>query len=236
MITETLSKEGFQFSTSRVFSRAYDLWARHFWLHLGLTILVLVIQGFFSTVPGLNFIFQLVLMPLFLMGFLNIFDKTAHGERAFFADFFRFFNGKGFFTIIPVYFVFNLMVIIGLIILIIPGIYLGVAMMFAMPFAALGNLSFGQSFEASRKMATRYWWNILGVIILMQLLSLLGLFIFIIGLFIMMPYLLAVYYAMYEDMVADTRMGIKNEDIADKNDSPQLGQQPPAPGENQTEA
>jgi hypothetical protein len=207
MITETLPREGFRFSTSRMFDRAYDLWARHFWLHLGLTLFTIIVFSVFAAIPGLSFIFQLILMPLFLMGFMNIFDKAAHGERAVFADFFRFFSSRGFGKLIPVYLLFNLMVVIGLVLLVIPGIYLGVAMVFALPFAAFRNMSIGQAFDASRKMAACQWWNVLGVIILMQLLSFLGLFIFFIGLIIMWPYLIGVYYAMFEDMVGNTRQG-----------------------------
>jgi hypothetical protein len=207
MITDTLPREGFRFSTSRVFDRAYELWARHFWLHLGLTIFTLITYSVFAALPALNFIYQLIVMPLFLMGFMNIYDKTAHDEKAVFADFFRFFNSRGFSKVIPVYILFNLMVVIGLVLLLLPGIYLGVAMMFALPFAAFRNMSIGQAFSASRKMATRHWWNVLGVIILMHLLSFLGLFIFFIGLIIMWPYMIGVYYAMFEDMVGGARLG-----------------------------
>lgn len=81
-----------------------------------------------------------------------------------------------FFTMLLLY----IMVTIGYLLLILPGIYLTVAYMFAMPLVVEKDLSPWQALEASRKAVTKRWFTVFGIFITLMIIlsfSMLPLFI-----------------------------------------------------------
>lgn len=69
------------------------------------------------------------------------------------------------------YIVMVVLVLAGLVLLVIPGIYLSVAYFFALPLVADKGLSFWQALETSRKAVTKHWFRMFGLMWLLVILN-----------------------------------------------------------------
>ena len=80
---------------------------------------------------------------------------------------FRFMNRfvKGLLT----YIAMMILIVIGYLLLVLPGIYLSVAYIFAMPLAVEKNLSIWQALETSRKAVTKHWFLVAGLMFVLGL-------------------------------------------------------------------
>jgi predicted Ser/Thr protein kinase len=97
-------------------------------------------------------------------------------------------------------FVTGLLTWLGFLCLILPGIYLLVAWMFTLPLVIDKQLDFWSAMELSRKVVTKHWFKFLGFAIVLLLLYFAGLLMLIVGVFVMMPIILAALMYAYEDI------------------------------------
>lgn len=72
------------------------------------------------------------------------------------------------------YFLMSLMILLGLVLLVIPGIYLSFAYMFSLPLMIEKDLTAWQALEVSRKAVTRIWFRASGFLLLVIILVTLG--------------------------------------------------------------
>ena len=72
------------------------------------------------------------------------------------------------------YILMSLMIVLGFILLIIPGIYLSFAYMFSLPLMIEKNLTAWQALEVSRKAVTRIWFRASGFFLLIMFMLVLG--------------------------------------------------------------
>lgn len=89
--------------------------------------------------------------------------------------------------LLATYLLMMLLVVIGFILLIIPGIYLLIAYMLALPLVVEKNLGPWQALEASRKAVSKRWFEILGFGIVIGLINIAGAIPLGIGLIWTMP-------------------------------------------------
>ena len=97
-------------------------------------------------------------------------------------------------------FVSFLLTVLGVLCLILPGIYLWIAWTFTLPLIVDKRLDFWSAMELSRKVVTRHWWKLLGFVIVLALLKLAGLVVFCLGIFIAAPVAMASLMYAYEDI------------------------------------
>lgn len=90
--------------------------------------------------------------------------------------------------------------VLGLICLILPGIYLWVAWAFAVALVADKKLDFWPAMGLSRKVISRHWWKFLWFLIVLALIHLVGLMLFFVGIFVAIPLCLATLAYAYEDI------------------------------------
>ena len=111
--------------------------------------------------------------------------------------------GKYWHKILPIFGVYVLMyllIILGFIALIIPGIYLSVAYMMALPLVVEKNMGVWEALETSRKAITKKWWVMLGVVIVSFVVAIIGMLPLFIGLIWAMPVILIAYGIVYRNM------------------------------------
>ena len=84
-------------------------------------------------------------------------------------------------------FLYGLMVMLGFVLLILPGIYLSIAYLLAIPLVVDKGLSPWQALEASRKAITHRWFSVFGFLLLMGLLAVIGTLFLLIGLIWIIP-------------------------------------------------
>lgn len=93
-----------------------------------------------------------------------------------------------------------LLVAVGMILLIIPGIYLVVAYMFATPLVVDKNLSPWEALETSRKTVTHHWFQVFGLLIVNMLIVMIAAIPLGIGLIWALPLVIVTYGILYTKM------------------------------------
>jgi hypothetical protein len=178
------------------FGRAWNLLKDDFWPMVGVTLLIMVIA-----IASNSLYVGLILNGPLLGGLYGYYLKRIRGQRADLGDAFAGFS-ESFLHLMLVSLVSTLLTWVGLLLCVVPGIYLGVAWVFAVPLVMDKKLEFWDAMEVSRKVVTSQWWIVFALLLLASLLNIGGALACGIGLAVTLPItLLALIYA-YEDLFA----------------------------------
>jgi len=182
------------------YERSWALLKANFWPLVGVTILMSLCYSvlLYSQYRGILFI-----TPIFGGalggGLYYYFLRKVRGQSATLRDLFAGFT-KPFVSLLVAGFLVSILVTVGLFCLVLPGIYLAVSYVFTQVLIVDRRLGFWEAMEASRKVVTRQWWRVLGLILLSIPFLLLGIAALVIGVFVALPLITgAVVYA-YEDL------------------------------------
>lgn len=149
------------------------------------TVLLLLLSYLNLKIQPLGSLINITLMPVLISGFFYAARQIDKGKKVTINDLFRGFSSWQNIFIASVF--SGLLIILGLFVLIIPGIYLAVAYIFVIPFIVYADFEFWDAMEASRKLVTRNILNIVGLLASLILLNLFGVLLFGIGLFFTLP-------------------------------------------------
>jgi uncharacterized membrane protein len=134
-------------------------------------------------------------------GFYLVANRLSRGEEVIYPDFFagfRFWIPSAVISLLT-----QVLIAIGLIALVIPGIYLAVGYLFAIQMSIFGGLDPWSAMEWSRKLITRNWWRFLGLLLVLVILNLLGILLAGIGLLLTIPLTFLVLYVVFEDLTRE---------------------------------
>jgi len=184
------------------YERSWNLLKSDFWPLFGASVLVaaliclvMYVQTMVSYLP--------IITPMFagslVGGWYYFFLLRIRGVPSSLGDLFGGFT-RGYGTLLATGLLVSTFTMIGLICLILPGIYLIVAYSFAYILATDKRLSFWDSMETSRKTITRQWWRVLGLILLGIPFALLGIAALGVGLFVALPLIIGAQAYAYEDL------------------------------------
>jgi len=161
---------------------------------------IILVQIF--TQLGVNLIAMPMIMGLVIMGVRRSVDTPINAGMVF----------KYFSKMLPLFvtmvFVY-LMVIIGFMLLVIPGIYLMMAYYMAMPLVVEKGMSPWQAMETSRKAITHRWFSVFGLLLVMMVILTISMIPLGIGMIWTLPMMMIVYGIMYRNM-----FGVEAETIA----------------------
>ena len=136
---------------------------------------------------------------LFLAGLFRYYLKLIRNEPAEIGDAFSGFTlAPG--RLILLAYVQSLLVLAGFCLCLLPGIYLGVAWAFSLILVIDKNLGFWEAMELSRKVVTRHWFIILGLVLVNSLISISGIVACCVGVFVTAPIGLCSLVYAYEDI------------------------------------
>ncbi|MDH3389479.1 MAG: DUF975 family protein [Gammaproteobacteria bacterium] len=128
-----------------------------------------------SVIEILGFVFQIAITIVALpMGFAIMIMALRHANQKSVSagEIFRHFDVIG--SLFVAYLIQTIFVVIGLLLLVLPGIYLMFAYMYAMPLIVEKKMGPWQALETSRKTLTRVWFRFFGLMLLITLINLLG--------------------------------------------------------------
>ena len=168
--------------------RAWTLVFSDFWLLVGGMFVGSLVMGTCG----------LLLAGPMMGGFYWMFLQKIRGNPVSFGDIF-----KGFDLFLPLFLtslVSSLLIFLGGICCLIPGIYLAVCWTFSVPLVIDKKMDFWDAMELSRKTVSKHWFHCLWLVICVGLVSLLGIFGCLVGIFISVPIGFAMYAFAYEDM------------------------------------
>lgn len=184
------------------FVRAWELYKLHPFFFSLYMLLIVSIQGMVVIyLQAYMIVYSALLAPPLYAGFYLVANKLSRGEEVTYPDFFA-----GFRFWIPAAVVSLLsqtLIALGLIALIIPGIYLAVSYLFAIPMGIFGGLDPWAAMEWSRKLITRNWWRFFGLLLILLVLNLLGLVLAGIGLILTIPLTFLVLYVVFEELTRE---------------------------------
>src|SRR5258708_6404513 len=204
--------------------RGWELVKNNFWPVVGISLLVLFAAGAVNQIIGLisrpamqamierrefspsavllvmlTSILSMPVETLFNGGLFRYYLKLIRGETADVGDAFSGFN-LAFGPLLLLGFVRGLLTLLGILLCVVPGIYLSVAWFFALPLVIDRQMDFWPAMELSRKVVSRHWFTVFGLILLAGLVSICGVFACCVGIFVTIPIgLVSLMYA-YEDI------------------------------------
>ncbi len=187
LAAEILARD-YEVDIGRCLSRSWDLLTRHFWLMVGACFVLGLIQDAVCLLAGVC-----------TGGLYFLLLKLIRRETAQFGDAFAGFN-LAFLQLFLAGLVSGILTSAGFVFCVLPGIYLGVAWIFALPLVIDRNLDFWPAMELSRKVVTRHWWFFFAFVLLNFLVMLLGLAVCLVGVFIAHAVVLGALAYAYEDI------------------------------------
>jgi hypothetical protein len=184
------------------FERSWELLKDNFWPLFGVSFIAftffIIISWVQSMAPFLQILTPLFAVPL-MGGWYYYVLLRIRGESASLGDLFAGFT-RGYGTLVATGLLVTTFTIVGLVCLVLPGIYLIVAYSFAYILATDKRLTFWDSMETSRKTITRQWWRVLGLILLCIPFLLLGVAALGVGIFVALPLIIGAQAYAYEDL------------------------------------
>ncbi len=179
--------------------RGWNLLKANFWPLVGTTFVLVIVMLIAQSIPFLGLIVGLLLTGVFYGGLYFFYLKKIRGQPAELGDAFAGFS-LAFLPLMLASLVVTLLTTLGLLLLILPGIYLAVSYAFVYLLIVDHKLEFWCAMEVSRRVVTAQWWRVFGLMILGGIIAILGVLGLIIGIFITMPILIGAIAYAYEDL------------------------------------
>jgi serine/threonine protein kinase len=194
-------------------SRGWALLRSDFWPLVGMSAFVLAVLSAISSSgamwsPGnlsikTSILGALLTGPL-LGGLYMYFLKTIRGEPAGVEALFTGFR-QPLPHLVMAGFLTALLMVLGFVCLVLPGIYLLVAWKFTFPLVVDKGFDFWTAMRVSRKIISKHWWKFFGFTMILALINLLGIACLIVGIFITAPLTFAAMMYAYEDITVNSK-------------------------------
>jgi uncharacterized membrane protein len=194
-----LIADGYDFDFGKYISDGFDVFKKEAGSFIGFGIL----SGLIIAIAGMIPFGGLIVAPPLTIGFSIYSHKVAYDQSRQFSDFFKGFNGRLFGQLILVSVVSGILSALGMILFILPGIYLAVGYIFASQIVLFYDpkTEFWEAMEFSRKLVTKNWWSFFGLGIVAGLIALSGILLLGIGVLITAPIASCILYAAFNDIV-----------------------------------
>ena len=174
--------------------RGWQLVKSDFWLLIGVSF----VGGLIASGCGVPFLGLIIGGPM-MGGVYALYLKRIRGQPTAFGDAFIGFS-TAFVPLMLAMLVKGLLTGLGCLLCILPGIYLVVAWVFAVPLVVDKKIDFWPAMELSRKVITKHWWLMFGFLIVCALVALAGLIACCVGIFVSVAIVQAAMMYAYEDI------------------------------------
>lgn len=188
-----LSRGAF-FSIGDCLSRGWQLVISDFWPVVGTSALIFII----IMATNMAWVGLLLVGPL-MGGLYHYFLKKIRGQPVVLGDAFAGFT-TAFLQLFLLYLVSGILTSVGLILCLIPGIYLAVSYYFIFPLMVDRRLEFWPAMEISRRVVTKIWWQVFAFMLILGLVNLLGALALCVGIFVSFPVTIAATAYAYESI------------------------------------
>lgn len=197
-----LRAKGYDFDIKDILTRGWQIFLKQPIMSAAYVMFIISLQLLaYLYLNDLAFLQGLFLAPPLYSGFYLVANKISLGQQVVYPDFF-----KGFNFYIPVFSIWligQILTALGLVLFIIPGIYLVVAYGFSVLMALFGGFDFWTALEESRKLITVRWLKFFVFTLILISINLLGILTFGIGLLVSIPVTFYATYILFEDLTKD---------------------------------
>jgi hypothetical protein len=179
-------------------TRGWELVRDNPGLTIGATLLVMLVSFGLSLIPVVGFV-SFFIDPVLFGGVAYTFTRRIRGEVPSAGDAFSGFN-LAFLQLGLGGVVSLLLVCVGLLLCVLPGVYLAIGYAFALPLVIDKKYDFWTAMEVSRRVVHRQWWTMFGLALVLFLLNVVGVLACLIGMIVTAPISLAAMMYAYEDV------------------------------------
>jgi len=193
---------GVDFNISFIIEKAWEMFKTRALFHIGFAFLISTIQLAFTLyLEDFVFIYSIFLAPPLIAGFYLVANRMSQGD---YVDFQNFFEGfKYMLPLIVVNLITAIFILCGIVLFILPGIYLGVGYLFSLLFVLFGGFEFWPAMEYSRKLVHTNWWKFFAFVLVLLLINIGGLLCLVVGLLVTIPLTYLSVYVLFEELTID---------------------------------
>jgi uncharacterized membrane protein len=180
------------------FNKGWELFKLYPLGFIGYFLVCLVITLLLERVPIIGPLVSFILAAPLNAGFFVVSAMLLKHHQPEFSDFFlglRFFQQLAFFGVIS-----TILIVIGLLLLVAPGIYLLVGYTFALMLIVDRGLDFWTAMETSRRSVQTRWFKIFGLLLFLLLINLGGCLLLGVGLLVTAPLTHCILTVAYDDI------------------------------------
>lgn len=205
---------GVDFNISDIIDKAWEMFKSRALFHIGFAFLISTIQLAFTLyLEDFVFIYSIFLAPPLVAGFYLVANRMSQGE---YVDFQNFFDGfKYMLPLIVVNLITAIFILCGIVLFILPGIYLGVGYLFSLLFVLFGGFDFWTAMEISRKLVHTNWWKFFGFVLVLLLINIGGFLCLVVGLLVTIPLTYLSVYILFEELTIDAADEVETTPIHD---------------------
>lgn len=197
-----LRENGYDFDIQEIFFRAWQMYLKEPLQSSAFVMFIFSLQLLaFLYLKDFAFLQPIFIAPPLYSGFYLVANKISLKQQVVYPDFF-----KGFNFYIPVFSIWligQILTAFGLVLFVIPGVYLAVAYSFSVLMAIFGGFDFWTAMEESRKLITARWLKFFLFTLVIIVINVLGALIIGLGLLITVPITFYATYILFEDLTKD---------------------------------
>jgi uncharacterized membrane protein len=197
-----------QFSIQEALKAGWNIWKQNAWFLIGVTVVLFFlpsIPSYLANSPRVSgmldtilVIIGWVLSLLMSIGMIKITLAFVDGVKAPWQELFRHYTYLVKYVVASI--LYGLIVAAGLVLFVIPGIYLALKYQFAIYLIVDKNLGIFEAFGRSGQMTIGVKWQLLGWFIVQTLLNIVGALLLGIGLLVTAPVTMLAYAKIYRDL------------------------------------
>ena len=191
--------DNYEFRFGEYLSKGWSVFGKKMGGFIGFTLVIILINMVLGLIPVIGQIATMVINAPLMAGYYVVARKLMNDEETAFGDFFG-----GFDYFLPLFLaglVSSIFIMIGMFLLLIPGIYLAVAYMFTSLMVINRDLSFFDAMEMSRKLITKKWFAFFGFAFVIGLINVVGLLLLGIGMLFTLPFTICAVAVAFDDIV-----------------------------------
>lgn len=196
---DRIAETGYEFHFEQYLSQGWDLFRKAPMQLILYTLIVLGISVLIGLIPIVGTIGGVVIGPALMAGYYVGIKKLDDTDAVEIGDFFKAFD-----YLLQLFLyglVSGLLISLAFVLLVLPGIWLGIALTFGSALIVFAKFEFWDAIKSSVKIVNKKWFSFFGLIIVLGLINLVGALFLGLGLFITIPFTYGVIYACYKDIV-----------------------------------
>ncbi|WBL43597.1 hypothetical protein PBT90_02690 [Algoriphagus halophytocola] len=195
-------ESGVDFNINQILSKAWEMFKEKALFHIGFMVIIVCVQAAFAEyAESFTPIYTIFISPPLICGFYMVANRQSQKE---YLEFQNFFDGfKYWWNLVIANLISSILAVLGIILLIVPGVYLLVGYMFCLLFVIFGGFDFWTSMELSRKLVTTNWWKFFTFGLVLLAMNIAGVLCLIVGLLVSIPMTYLAVYVLFEELTID---------------------------------
>lgn len=202
---DELIVKGYEIDIEKSFRDGWAIFKLKPLFTMGYAAFIMLLQVTFALyLTDISFVFTIFLAGPLYAGFFLVANKISRNEEVVYPDFFTGF--QYYMPVMSVWLIGQIFAGFGILLLVVPGIYLMVGYMFAVLMAIFGGFDFWNALEYSRKVIHVRWWKFFYLMLLLLVMNIIGALLLMVGLMVTLPLTFYIIYCVFEEITQDALM------------------------------